>query len=191
MRLATARRACPAAVMAVTLIAGGSRLAAQVTPAPSGPSFLLAAPPTRATISGRYLDATPATSVEAAVPGKAFTLRLDVAPKAGIHVYAPGNKNYTAVRLTVDAPAGVTMTAPTYPKGTEYFFAPLKERVQVYAGPFRLERQVTVDPGSPLAQATTNPRLTISGKLEYQACDDKVCYLPQELPVTWTVFIRR
>jgi hypothetical protein len=27
--------------------------------------------------------------------------------------------------------------------------------------------------------------LTISGKLEYQACDSKICFLPTSVPVQW------
>jgi hypothetical protein len=29
--------------------------------------------------------------------------------------------------------------------------------------------------------------LTISGSLRYQACDDKVCYQPVSVPLSWTV----
>ena len=27
--------------------------------------------------------------------------------------------------------------------------------------------------------------MTVSGVVNYQACDDKVCYPPAEVPVTW------
>jgi hypothetical protein len=27
----------------------------------------------------------------------------------------------------------------------------------------------------------------VEGTLRYQACDDRVCYVPQELPVKWTL----
>jgi hypothetical protein len=29
--------------------------------------------------------------------------------------------------------------------------------------------------------------IVVSGRLEYQACDDKVCYMPQSVPVKWTL----
>jgi hypothetical protein len=29
--------------------------------------------------------------------------------------------------------------------------------------------------------------LSITGELEYQACDDKVCYRPETIPVEWKV----
>ena len=28
--------------------------------------------------------------------------------------------------------------------------------------------------------------ITVSGTLDYQACDDKVCYNPASVPVSWT-----
>jgi hypothetical protein len=32
--------------------------------------------------------------------------------------------------------------------------------------------------------------LSITGALEYQACDDKVCFLSKSVPVTYTVRVR-
>ena len=41
-------------------------------------------------------------------------------------------------------------------------------------------------PGAtPNPQAQAGP-LTIKGKLRYQACDDRVCYLPKDLALEWT-----
>jgi hypothetical protein len=33
----------------------------------------------------------------------------------------------------------------------------------------------------------SNGELKITGKLRYQACDDKICYLPETLPLEWTL----
>ena len=33
--------------------------------------------------------------------------------------------------------------------------------------------------------------LTIKGILNYQACDDKLCFTPQSVPLTWTVTLRQ
>jgi hypothetical protein len=32
--------------------------------------------------------------------------------------------------------------------------------------------------------------MTIAGTLQYQACDDKVCFTPQSVPLTWTLGLR-
>jgi hypothetical protein len=183
----TARSA--ALVVAATLLMAGqsgaqqsSALGGGQTPAPG--SLLLPASPV---VRSLYLDATP-TAAMAVVAGKAFPLVVDVSPKKGIHVYAPGNKDYTPIGLAIDTQPGLTVApAAKYPKAEAYFFAPLKETVHVYQAPFRLTRNVTLAANA----ARTGASVTIRGRLEYQACDDKVCYLPQSVPLTWTVAITR
>ena len=32
--------------------------------------------------------------------------------------------------------------------------------------------------------------MTIHATLEYQACDDKVCFIPQSVPLSWTIALR-
>jgi hypothetical protein len=32
--------------------------------------------------------------------------------------------------------------------------------------------------------------LTIAGTFEYQACDDKVCFSPQSLQMSWTIGVK-
>ena len=32
--------------------------------------------------------------------------------------------------------------------------------------------------------------LTIAATLNYQACDDKVCFNPQSVPLSWTIGVR-
>jgi hypothetical protein len=105
-----------------------------------------------------------------------------------MRVYAPGNSGYAPVTLTIDTATGLTSGATKYPKADEYVFVPLNERVKVYSAPFRLMREVTLatKPGAAPASGAV-PGLVITGRLDYQACDDKVCYLPQTLPLTWTV----
>ena len=64
--------------------------------------------------------------------------------------------------------------------------------MQVYQRPFRIVQDVLIDP-SPQAQAALKDvsSLTIKGVLNYQACDDKLCFTPQSVPLTWTVNLRQ
>ena len=32
--------------------------------------------------------------------------------------------------------------------------------------------------------------VAVAGTLEFQACDDKVCFVPESVPVSWTVTIK-
>ncbi len=76
----------------------------------------------------------------------------------------------------------------TYPKPEDYYFKPLNEHVPVFQRPFRMVQDLTVD-ASPQGQSALKDltTLTIKGVLTYQACDDKVCFTPQSVPLTWTV----
>jgi hypothetical protein len=64
--------------------------------------------------------------------------------------------------------------------------------VKVYQRPFRIVQDVVID-ASPQAQTAMKDAtsLTITGVLNYQACDDKVCLTPQTVPLTWTVSLRQ
>jgi len=63
--------------------------------------------------------------------------------------------------------------------------------VPVYQKAFTLLQEVLVE-GTPAAQKTLRGQdaLTITGALEYQACDDKICYNPATVPLTWTMTLR-
>jgi hypothetical protein len=140
-----------------------------------------------ASIDSKYLTLTPSAALQAA-PGARVTLDLAVTPKPKIHVYAPGQPDYMPISLTLDAnPAYRQAGVPRYPKSETLFFKPLNERFKVYSKPFRISQDVVV---SEEARArTADGLLVVKGKVSYQACDDLVCYLPVDVPVTWTVRI--
>ncbi len=121
-------------------------------------------------------------------PGNRFSLVVDVTPKGTMHVYAPGDHSYQVISLRVDTPDFIQMHDVTYPESQIYHFEPLDERVEVYEQPFTLVQEVTIPMSREIAglAAQPNATLTIEGVLEYQACDDAICYTPVELPVSWT-----
>jgi hypothetical protein len=85
----------------------------------------------------------------------------------------------------------VRLLPPAYPRSEIYFFKPLNERVPVYQKPFRLVQEVVLE-GNPEAQAALRGKdtITLSGTLDYQACDDAICFNPVSLPLSWTVSLR-
>jgi len=46
--------------------------------------------------------------------------------------------------------------------------------------------------GIPQSQAAFRGKdaLVLTGSLEYQACDDSICYNPTSIPLTWTLKFR-
>ena len=70
-----------------------------------------------------------------------------------------------------------------YPKSETMTFA--DEKVPVFQKPFRLTQDVTLD-----KSAKPGSTVTVSGTVNYQACDDRVCYPPESAPITWTVMVK-
>ena len=120
------------------------------------------------------------TSVgRAASAGARISLFVDVVPKPRMHVYSPEQKDYITIALTLAPDAAFKPHSVVYPKPEKFFFEPLQETQLVYSKPFRIVQDVTMASG-------TRP-LTIKGTLRYQACDDKVCFLPKDLALAWTI----
>jgi hypothetical protein len=105
-----------------------------------------------------------------------------------MHVYAPGKHHYRVVRFNVDPQSWLRAHATRYPPSEIYHFKPLNERVEVYSKPFRLIQDVTILATPEVQKAlATIPTVTIAGTLEYQACDDKICYNPARVPFSFGV----
>ena len=125
--------------------------------------------------------------------GSRFHLALDVTPKPGMHVYAPGADalGYRVIGLHLDTPGFLRALPAEYPASEIYHFEPLDERVPVYQRPFRLVQELVVE-GSPeaAAQLAELDALTLTGRLDYQACDDAVCFNPASVPLTWTLAVQ-
>lgn len=140
-------------------------------------------------VDARLLAARAWASAAAVAPGEPFALAVDVTPGPGIHVYAPGDHLYRVVRLRLDAPGFLQARPLPYPPSEPYHYEPLDETVPVYQQPFRLVQEVTVPLTARTAALAAAPdgALVIEGTLEYQACDDEVCYLPAKAPLQWTL----
>ena len=133
----------------------------------------------------RHLSFTAALSPDVIKSGSRLQLVVDVAPKNKMHVYAPGT-NYRAITVNLNRNPALKPSKAVYPKPSIYTFKPLNEQVLVYSHPFKLRMNVAVGTIPP---RTT--RLKITGTLSYQACDDRVCYLPESVPLEWNLAVAR
>jgi DsbC/DsbD-like thiol-disulfide interchange protein len=89
-----------------------------------------------------------------------------------------------AVSLRLDPEADVTVQAARLPAGQPLLFPATGETQLVYSKPFRIELPITV------ARARKAGPLPIAGTLEYQACDDTVCYVARKVALKWTLSVR-
>ena len=144
------------------------------------------------TISSPQIEITTYATDGVAAPGTHLSLVIDVKPANGIHVYAPGVVGYKPIALSIAAQKWLIVRQAAYPKPSVYEFKPLNERVQVYQTPFRIVQDVALDASNDAQAALEDvQRLTIEGTLQYQACDDRVCFAPQSVPLTWTISVRQ
>jgi hypothetical protein len=75
-----------------------------------------------------------------------------------------------------------------FPDSEIYHFEPLDEYVPVYQQPFTILQEAVVDASQEArASLLELDALTISGSLDYQACDDAICYNPVSIPVSFTL----
>ncbi len=144
------------------------------------------------TISSPQIEIASFATDSTVAAGTHFSLVLDIRPTSGVHVYAPGVTGYKPIGLKVEPQPGLTIEGAQYPQPEDYRFRPLNEHVPVFQRPFRVVQDLTID-ASAQGQAALRSvsTMTINGTLTYQACDDRVCFIPQSVPLTWSVVLRR
>jgi hypothetical protein len=138
-----------------------------------------------------HLEVTTFASDETIAPGTVFSLVLDIKPLRRMHVYAPGAKGYKVIALRLEQVPGLKVRPLQFPASEVYRFVPLNERVPVYQKPFRLVQELNVQLSREGQALLRGDKLTIKGSLDYQACDDKVCFLPVSVPLEWTINVRK
>ena len=122
--------------------------------------------------------------------GTRFSLALDVEPGPNMHVYAPGaeEKGYRVIGFNLDQPEIARIEPVEYPESEIYYFEPLDEHVPVYQTPFTILQEVVMNADAQAEEIMSNlDALTLTGTLDYQACDDAICFLPQSIPVSFTL----
>jgi peroxiredoxin len=142
-------------------------------------------------VQSAQLDVVTYPSDSSVAPGNRFSIVAQVMPHNGVHVYAPGAGNYKVINLKVLPAQYIRALAPVYPPSEVYFFKPLNERVPTYQKAFTITQDVVLD-GSAAARTALAKQaaMTIGGALSYQACDDRLCYDPVTLPLSWSVNLK-
>ncbi len=128
-----------------------------------------------------HLTVTASASQDTVRPGNRFTLvfELELPPK--MHVYAPEVKGYRPISLTVDEAPHLQIHTTEFPEAKMLHLEAIKETVPVYEEHARIYQDVTISP------RYREETLEINATLSYQACDDRICYAPATVPLTFTV----
>jgi len=136
-----------------------------------------------------HLKFTAYASDPAITVGTRFSVAVEIEPNPGMHLYAPGadELGYRVLGLSLSTLPHTRFEPVAYPASEIYHFEPLDERVPVYQAPFTLLQEAVVSgaPGVEDALAEVDA-VTLSGTLDYQACDDRLCYDPVSVPLSFT-----
>ena len=136
-----------------------------------------------------HLKFTAYASDPAITVGTRFSVAVEIEPNPGMHLYAPGadELGYRVLGLSLSPLPHTRFEPVAYPASEIYHFEPLDERVPVYQTPFTLLQEAVVsgEPGVEEALADIDA-VTLSGTLDYQACDDRLCYDPVSVPLSFT-----
>jgi hypothetical protein len=137
-------------------------------------------------VETKHLRLTSSASLGTVHWGQRLALVLEFDLKPGMHVYAPGVQGYIPIELKLRASPAFQAHAPSYPPARKLRLKAIGETVPVYTGRFRVVADITIAPEGqvkPLLSATSE--LAVEGTLRYQACDARVCYPPETVPLKW------
>jgi hypothetical protein len=123
-------------------------------------------------------------------PGNRTALAVVIKPKPKMHVFTPGASGYRVVSLRLEPQPFVRARSVQYPASEIYLFKPLDERVPVYQKEFTLIQDLVLEATPEAERALERQKvLTLKGSFDYQACDDRVCFNPTSIPLSWTLTI--
>jgi len=142
------------------------------------------------TVQAPHLSLVVEQSDRTGFPGGRITLTAEVLLPADVHVYSPGVQGgYKSIALVMDPTPGMELTPVNYPHAKILYLPAIKERVPVFEGKFRITQDLKISSEANFSSSlgTGGKTFTIAGKLEYQACDSKICYIPTSVPLHWQV----
>ena len=137
-----------------------------------------------------HLTLTAYPSDPSVTVGTRFSIAIEIVPNPDIHVYAPGAEQmgYRVIGLTMAPVPHVRFEPVEFPASEIYHFEPLDERVPVYQQPFMLLQEVVVSGAAEVEEALAElDALTLTGTLDYQACNDELCFDPVSVPLSFTL----
>jgi hypothetical protein len=144
-------------------------------------------PPATHQVEGKQLTATIGASNSAVAPGERIALTLDIDLEPDMHVYAPGVDGYIPIDWKMQDSGTALVHPPVFPRAEKLYLKAIDETVPAYRNHFRLTRDITIAPENKLKPAAdASGHFAVDGALRYQACDDRVCYIPQSVHLEWS-----
>jgi cytochrome c biogenesis protein CcdA len=114
--------------------------------------------------------------------GGTARVALKVSLPPGFHTQSnrPRDPAFKATVVTADPPNGVTLTEIVWPPASDLVQAGLSQPLAVFDHEFLIGVQVSI-------ASSLGGEVVVPVKLRYQACDEKVCYLPTTAETAWRI----
>ena len=137
----------------------------------------------QAQVGGVKADVTPIVETDAAHAGTTVRAALRVRLPKGFHVNSnqPRDPALIPILLSVEPPAGVTVTEIVYPEPTDLRQQGVDQPLSVF------EREFAIGVRLELARDLPAGEIAVPARLRYQACDETVCYFPAIATTSWTL----
>lgn len=117
--------------------------------------------------------------------GETFTQKVPLHLKAGFHVNSNTPAEDYLIPLKLSWTPGVLAAEQiTYPKPQMENYAFSKKPVSVFSGTFQVETRFKVPANAPAGAST------VTGKIRYQACNERECLPPKTLEIQLPVEIQ-
>jgi hypothetical protein len=138
-----------------------------------------------------HLDLSAFLTDETVVPGHRFSIVVDITPKPGTGIVAPGQHSYRVVALNLEASDNLRTYPVSYPASADFSVAG-NASLPAYAESVRLVQDVAVVVNDAMRKVAETPgsTVTLKGVLKYRVCTQTTCAAPQQVPLEWTVGLK-
>lgn len=118
--------------------------------------------------------------------GKDSSSQIDVSVGTPFHIQAnpASKKNLIPTELIIETPTGISVKGVTYPQGAPFRLNQVAAPIAVYHGQFGIGFSLST------SRAASPGKRLVHAKLRYQACDEKTCFRPSEVPFDFWVEIQ-
>jgi peroxiredoxin len=119
--------------------------------------------------------------------GDEIELTIDVRINDHMHVYAPSSVGRIPVEWVLADGAVFTVDTAEFPVPQTLTIGATGESADIYGGTFRVSRTVRINPGMLEAADAVDAQgnVVLAGEFKFQACDDRMCYLPTSIALEW------
>ena len=136
-------------------------------------------------VNTRHLKLTAYPAQDTARRGNRITLVIELELPEKMHVYAPGVQGYRPVSVTIPDMPYVRVHETAFPESDVMLLPAIGEAAPVFHDSVRILQDVTLSPRLPGYDEPDASELSIPATFSYQACDDRVCYVPTQVELTF------